>query len=253
MIFVGFFIASERFVFGGERETESAARGRSPGRGGFCWNNSFFLRRKNMMKILKSLSLVVAVAAVAGGATYALWSDKATISANVVKAGSFDLQVDSNLDPSVQDWTDSFVAPTQALAAFSNVAPGFEKEQVIDIKNVGTVDGTPTIRLEVTSNDENSITSAETALGDTNASGELPQNMRVAVYFKKNADAFGAAAQDWTLAQYAANPSQLSLGGVVLPAGEIGQVKLVVSVPSSAGNDIMTDSATMNIIIGLDQ
>lgn len=197
-----------------------------------------------MKTIIKSLLVVVAVAAVAGGATYAYFSDSVTVSGNTISAGTLDLRVDSNPLDTAYTWSNDFPSP---LPAFSNLKPGDNLgHQIIDIKNMGNITGDASIRLQRTSSPDN----------------ELPANINVAISFDGDHDGtFGEEAGDksysFTLADFYANPNQLTLGRITGTSddsvGNIASVKIEWSVPASAGNDIQGDSTTMNAIFGLEQ
>ena len=64
------------------------------------------------MKIVKSLAIITAVVAIAGGGTYALWSDSASITGNTFSAGTMDIKVDADPDSTKQQWEDTFSVPS---------------------------------------------------------------------------------------------------------------------------------------------
>ncbi|HMB65929.1 MAG TPA: TasA family protein, partial [Patescibacteria group bacterium] len=79
-----------------------------------------------MKKILLSLSVIVAVAAVAVGATTAYFSDQAVSEGNTFSAGTLDLEIDEN-HPS-QDFN----------VEFANMIPGeWTEKQKLVLKNTG--------------------------------------------------------------------------------------------------------------------
>ncbi|NTW89293.1 MAG: hypothetical protein HGB37_00030 [Candidatus Moranbacteria bacterium] len=76
-----------------------------------------------MMKILKSVSMIAAVAAIAGGATYAYFSDKATVTNNTFSAGTLDIRVDG--EPSIVGFN------------VQNAIPGTVVEKQFTLQNYG--------------------------------------------------------------------------------------------------------------------
>jgi len=203
------------------------------------------------MKIVKSLLIVVAVAAVAGGATYAYFSDTATMSGNTFSAGTMAIKIDQNVTGANQDWVDGFNTTeagfknqftAEQYAAFlkntglSNLYPGATGQQIMDIKNAGTIDGVATIKFDAT---------------DWNALGD---NLIFTVYYSNNstsstAGTFGNAIASGTLAQF--NHNVYTLENIA--AGAQGSVKIVWSVPTSAGNNIQGLHIGLNTTFGLNQ
>ncbi|NTW89294.1 MAG: hypothetical protein HGB37_00035 [Candidatus Moranbacteria bacterium] len=210
-----------------------------------------------MMKILKSLSLVVAVAAVAGGATYALWSSQASITGNKFTSGSMDLKVDSNPASGAHQWVKTFNNTTVSLA---DLFPGFSsgEGQIVDLKNEGSVAGKATITFIVTGH-EVSCLAAEGTGCNVNGPGNLPENLRVKVFYKQGSETSFAEVGDATLADWNSTYTNYALGNLQAQSGatddesKLGNVKLVWYIPTSAGNEIMTDAADVDVEFGLTQ
>lgn len=77
-----------------------------------------------MSKILKSFMVIVAVAAIAIGATTAAWTDTEVVDNNVFETGTLDLTT----------------SETTALFTISNMYPGMvPSEETVDVQNNGTV------------------------------------------------------------------------------------------------------------------
>ena len=211
-----------------------------------------------MTKIIKSLAIIAFVAAVAIGGTYAWLQQTETISSITYSTASLDLKIDSYPDPAKKSWVDSF--DTQGAFNKTGLKPGLSGEQIIDIQSLGDIGTKASIRLSLTSNAENGVIGPETAAGDTPDNGqwdgELAQNIRVKISYDGNNDGgFDSPAYDYTLAEYHANPNQLLLGEVTGPdttTSRIASVKLEWSIPADADNKIMTDSAGINVIFGLE-
>ena len=201
--------------------------------------------------IFRSLFVIAAVAAVAGAGTYALFSDKVTATASTFSAGTLDLKVDSALFGGTQTWKDDFVSPI----ILSNLAPGFSKTQVVDIAEVGSVDGEASVRFHLTSNKDRIV--------HGNWAGSLAQNMRVKIRYAANNDGnFVDTGFDSTLAEYNANPNQLLLGKLTgtnqesdsnIAVDKIASVEFTFYIPAEVGNGIQGDSLTVDTIFGLEQ
>ncbi|HRY82779.1 MAG TPA: TasA family protein [Candidatus Moranbacteria bacterium] len=85
-----------------------------------------------MKKILLSLVVIVAVAAIAGGATYSYFSSSAVSNDNTFGTGTLDLQV--------ADGDESFAKSITASYGGANLAPGdILPEQTIQVNNDGTL------------------------------------------------------------------------------------------------------------------
>jgi hypothetical protein len=212
-----------------------------------------------MIKIVKSLAIIVAVVAVAGGATYAWQQQTETISGITYSAGSQDLKIDKDASSGGAHWVDGFDVGT---VFDKTVKPGSSGEQIIDIKNVSDASGKASVRLDLRFNKENGVLSPEVAAGDGTTdndwSGELAQNMRVKISYKKGNEGSWTEKYDYTLAAYYENKNMLELGNIDFGTAEddntdgIGNVKLEWYVPSDASNMIMTDSVGINVIFGLE-
>lgn len=190
-----------------------------------------------MKNIVKSLLIVVAVAAIAGGATWAYFSDNATITGNTFSAGTMDLRIDRNPDSQTQDWSNGFTVPYTYLQqlGLTNVAPGGTGNQVIDIKNVGTVNGgNVTIKLQRTS-----------------AWSDLSGKLKLTVYFDDENDGFVGEAPVVTGTLDEFNGNIYPIGA--LGSGQIASVNIVWEVPVSAGNEIQGDDVTFDTTFGLEQ
>lgn len=213
-----------------------------------------------MMKIVKSLSIIMAVVAVVAGGTYAWQLQKETISGVTFSAGSADLKIDQDLLPESQSWTDSFGAPS--IFQMDKLVPGYTDDVIVNIKNQGDILGTASVRLDLKSNNENGVLSPELEAGDNALNdiwdGELAQNIWVKISYKQEADTNFVEKYNFTLAQYEANPSMLVLGDILPGAVSdndltgVGNVKFEWSIPANVSNKIMTDSVNVDVIFGLE-
>lgn len=121
-----------------------------------------------MLRVAKSLLTIVAVAAIAVGATGAYYSDSETSTGNSITAGTLDLQVGGQDDPNVANITLTNVKPSAPWT--TQLGQGFT------LTNVGSVGGTVTATVKNLVNYENSCIEPEVSAGDVTcgaAEGEL--------------------------------------------------------------------------------
>ncbi len=198
------------------------------------------------MKILKSLMFIVAIAAIAGGATYAAYhKDGSVLGSTFSNTDSMALMIDQNASPTGYDWVNTInLAETNGFGnpfgGNLNARPGSFGEQVLDIKNVGNVAANATIKFHVRE--------------DT----PLYHNMNLTVSFDSNHDGtFNTAIASGPLTAW--NNSTHDLGQLSgdtensSAPGKLASVKIEWSVPTEAGNDIMGSNVVVDTIFGLDQ
>jgi len=194
-----------------------------------------------MFKITKSLAIILAIVAIAGVGTYALYSDTETITGSTFSADPMYLKIDSDPSSAVYNWSDGFPVPANYPINGDNARPGSHGEQIIDIKNVGDIRGNATFDLQRTSDWSN-----------------LADALNFHIYFDGNHDGiFDETGLNGTVDQFT---GPYTLGEIIgtnddgtAIAGTLASVKIVWSVPSSAGNEIMGDSVVINTVFGLDQ
>ncbi len=208
-------------------------------------------------KIIASLAIIAVVGAGAIGATRAYFSDSATISGTTFSAGTVNIQIDKDPRSSAEAWSDGFDLSSDeyknwindnigagaydtliSQMALTNLKPGDTKEQIIDIKNVGSIDGNATIDLNRTS-----------------AWSDLAGKMTFNVTYDNDADGvfddgtYGVTGLNGTVDQFVSIPYVLG----ALGNGNIASVKIVWSVPTTAENEIQGDSVTVSAVFGLEQ
>ena len=155
-------------------------------------------------KILVSLSVIAAVAAIAIGGTVAYFSDTETSTGNTFTAGSLDLKVDStchywtdaNADGQYEDvvcdnfgnWSETDLGPAYKFFNFSDVKPGDKGENTISLKPVNN-DAYICAYVMNLMNDDNGLTEPESIVDTTNGvgNGELQQNIHLKIW-KDNGD-----------------------------------------------------------------
>ena len=186
--------------------------------------------------------MIMAVAAIAGGATYAAYHKEGSVlGATFSNSDNMALKIDQNPSGAVYDWVDSFSVPSNYY--ITNVRPGSHGEQILDIKNVGNVPGKATIKM--------------TAQADT----ALYEDMNFAVSFSPNHD--NNFVNVWSGPLTAWNGNAVDLGAITSTAttdglsgsqfsGQTASVKIDWSVPIEAGNEIMGSSVVIDTVFGLD-
>jgi predicted ribosomally synthesized peptide with SipW-like signal peptide len=196
-----------------------------------------------MKRIILSLAVIAVVAVVAVGATRAYFSDTVVASGNTFTSGTLSLKVDNDPSGDVYNWVGSFSTP---LNPFNSIKPGDKGEQIVDIKKVGSVDGNATIKFDVTS--------------PWNA---LPDNLNFVVTYDANHDGtFETPVASGPLTAW--NHNTYILGPITSSettdgtsghtyTGKIASVKIVWSVPTTAGNNIQGQSIILDTTFGLNQ
>jgi predicted ribosomally synthesized peptide with SipW-like signal peptide len=205
-----------------------------------------------MKKILFGIMAIVLCIGLMGAA-FASFSDTAQSTGNRFAAGTLDLQVDNNpVGGDAVTWVDSGVINIQSMTdAVNNLKPGFSMSNNIDIRNIGTLPGTPTFKLTITADDENGASALELAAGDTTGPvGELSKNVYLVLRY-------GDTLASSTLVGngYLSDFNTLTLPAPVgsLLANGVGSWFYTVSIDSAVGNIIQSDICTFNIDFGLVQ
>lgn len=195
-----------------------------------------------MMKIVKSLSIIMAVVAVVAGGTYAAYHKEASLTGATYSADSMDIKIDTDARPDTYEWGSTLAAPNLfgSPLGSNKVKPGSTGEQIVDILRQGEVDGNATIKFHVAQ--------------DT----PLYHNMDFVVKFDKNHDgSFETDVASGPLTSW--NNNVYSMGKIEgnqadgISYGKIASVKIMWSVPATAGNEIMGESVVIDAIFGLDQ
>ncbi len=190
-----------------------------------------------------SVFTIATVAAIAGIGSYAIFSDTELSNGNVVEAGTLDLKVNG---------TDV----VSEHFSVSNVAPGYsDNSNIIAVKNDGTIDGSSLI-LSFPNLDEyeNGCNEPEQVADGTcddpgKGDGELGANTDVTI---EEVDSDGNNISDiWSGKLSALASAGQNLGA--LDAGATRYFKISISVPSSVGNVIQSDSVETDIQLLLQQ
>ena len=166
-------------------------------------------------RILISLSVIGAVAAIVIGGTIAYFSDTETSTGNTFTAGTLNLTVNDKDGENV-----SF--------SFSNLKPGDQPKVNYKIKNVGSIAGYLDIENVSFESNENDLTEPEQEAGDTSTStGELDDVLNLRMFLDYNGDGW------------------ISPGDVVFFDGKIKDLpthfELNEPVPANGGTDFVAE------------
>ncbi len=230
-----------------------------------------------MKKIIKSLAVIVAVAAIGAGATFAVFSDTEVSEGNTLSAGTLDLKVDGEDYPNIETMT------------FADVKPGDSFSKTWKVRNTGSLDGKVKIKIDnIVSNDEGcndpekeaeELEYGSASCGDNE--GELARFLRTQVFQSHvNVESpIGDGISDYHAnALTGRNPSGSPYGGMLYIEGNemegqtLGQndfqmVKLDISLDEDVINDgagwwtghdvddniLQSDSVTFDVIFSIEQ
>lgn len=151
-----------------------------------------------MKKIILSVFMILAVSAATFGATKAYFSDVETSVGNTITAGTLDLTVGGQNDPTVAHITQTNIKPAAPWTT--------QRGQGFTLKNVGSVPGTVTATVKNLVDNENSCGEAEVSAGDVtcgSAQGEL-SGLLIHTQWLLNQSPWGAIAPGFASLQAAA-------------------------------------------------
>ncbi|MDP1619688.1 MAG: SipW-dependent-type signal peptide-containing protein [Candidatus Moranbacteria bacterium] len=152
-----------------------------------------------MMKILKSLAIVIAIAAIAGGASYSFFSDTEMSAGNMFTAGVINLKIDNSsyaidsVIPGFDDPVGDLVASPhntwsydnltdQLFFNFEDLKPGDIGEDTIGLQ-VSSNDAWACMKVDITDTPENDLIDPEAEAGDkTEKNGELQDELSFAFW-----------------------------------------------------------------------
>jgi predicted ribosomally synthesized peptide with SipW-like signal peptide len=215
-------------------------------------------------KILLSLSVIAAVAAIAIGGTVAYFSDVETSTGNTFSAGTLNLQV-GNSDP------------TSVKITLSDMKPGDTGNAATWlVKNTGSISGKLTIRVGAITNNENECKEPEGDNTCGTTEGELGANLKVAFwmdvdksgnwsdgdyYLTSGGNKISWATGDGTTLPLAAYDILNNYGGKtwtdvqtnIAGPSDAGNFRVEYDLPGGTGNIIQSDSAVFDITFTLNQ
>ena len=204
-----------------------------------------------------ALLLIGAIGAVGTGAWF---TDTETSNGNILTAGTLDLTVDGVNDPNV------------AFMTCANMSPGDTEYQYWVLKNVGSIDGRPSITFSAITNNDNGLTDAEGDVDTTGGDGEGELGANAYVMMRWRQPAGSGTWQSVRLTNNWGNPLLNGVGGVtvgeglltaggalvdnalpILGPGEEVEVEFRVWIMNAIGNVIQSDSAEFSVTFNLDQ
>jgi spore coat-associated protein N len=184
-------------------------------------------------KIIISLCVIGAIAAIAVGGTMAYFSDTETSTGNTFTAGTLNLQV-SDVDPLVDKFT------------VTDVKPGDSGNKDWVLKNTGSIAGSLDITFSALVDNENTVWESEGA--DNADSGELADNLDVLIYIDENDNnAYDAGTDKLVFNEKAVNIVGEKLSNYAMAAGYNKSIRLEWDVDTTVGNDIQSDIAGFDI------
>lgn len=188
-------------------------------------------------KILISLSVIGAVAAIAVGGTLAYFSDTETSTGNTFTAGTLNLTV-SDADPLVDKFT------------VTNVKPGDSSFKDWALKNTGSIDGSLDIAFSLLVDDENTVWESEGA--DAADSGELAENLSLTIYIDENGNNTYDSGSDTLVYQgMASGIVGEKLSNYAMAAAYNKSIRIEWSIGTGVGNNIQSDIAGFDITFEL--
>jgi predicted ribosomally synthesized peptide with SipW-like signal peptide len=188
-------------------------------------------------KLLLSAISIAATATLLGAGAYAKFTDSEVSLTNKVAAGTLDLSVLNDPYPEYVPFD-----VKDAVPGMTTKGQTPSQTKMVHFKNVGNVAGNLSVKVVLDTNDENGVQEPEPAW-DTTASGELAQNMLVSI------DGLGAMIDQPLTTLAAMAPVYHS---TLAPGGE-GWVSVDWSIPSTVGNEIMSDSVSFHLEFTLEQ
>jgi predicted ribosomally synthesized peptide with SipW-like signal peptide len=215
-------------------------------------------------KIILSLSVIGAVAAIAVGGTIAYFSDTETSTGNTFTAGNLDLKIDSqctyNGAASTQcgTWQSRDLVPTSdKFFNFADVKPGDIGENTISL-TLQNNPGWACMYIKNLTNNDNGCNNPETKAGDTTCGanqGELQTALLYTIWLDPDcsntingSEAPIAGFNGVTITGDTMIPiADSQHGGVPLPGATTKCVGVSWTLPSTTGNIVQSDSVTADL------
>jgi predicted ribosomally synthesized peptide with SipW-like signal peptide len=215
-------------------------------------------------KIIISLSVIGAIAAIAIGGTMAYFSDTETSTGNSFAAGTLNLQV-GNSDPTIEKIT------------VANMKPGATGNTAIWItKNTGSIAGKLTVAVSAITNNENACTEPEqhdltpdTTCTTGTTDGELGANLKVAFwmdvdkngvwssvdyYLKSNGTkGIDSLANAYDILNNYGGKTWTNVQIDIAGPSDAGDFRVEYDLPGATGNIIQSDSSVFDITFTLNQ
>jgi len=208
-------------------------------------------------KIILSLVVIVAVAAIAVGGTVAYFSDTETSQGNIFTAGAIDLKIDSTasyngVPVAAATWAEKDLVPTaDKFFDFADIKPGDSGENTISLHVINN-DAWVCASVSNLLNFENGQTEPEASVDSTTGTnqGELQSAMVWTVWSDTNGDNIQDPGETVLASGHPVNgvlPVYDATTGTPLTGGSTAYLGVSWSLPSSTGNEVQTDSMTGDI------
>lgn len=200
-----------------------------------------------MNKILISLSIIGAVAAVAVGGTMAYFSDAETSTGNTFTAGTLDIAVNGD-----NPWEEA------SPYVFSNLQPDDNKDINVTLSNVGTVDAVVWGKVKVTAEIDNLQSEPECSAeggtwSETSCSGQTAakNDLSTQLVYSMKIGGNDNIKKDWNLRVSDVNDLWIPIGK--LAAGATLAVDQNYYFDQTAGNEYQGDEMQVDIIFYAEQ
>ena len=214
-----------------------------------------------MLKIIKSLVVIVGVVALATTATATLFSDTETSTGNTFSAGTLDLTVDGQDDLNVVNVSLGDMKPGDGVGGTEHSTITYQWT----LCNTGSLPGQPWIEIVNLKNLDNSCNEPETAVPDTTCGGDPEGELGANLFMQINAA--GSGGFEYPHGGVCVDSGRncpvdrwVSYGPVgqgtwqTIPAGGCtAPMVLEVEIPTTVGNIIQSDSVEFDIVFHLDQ
>jgi len=201
-------------------------------------------------KIIKALLIVLlATGAIISSETWSAWSDKESSEENILTSGILDLQIGGTDLSGV------------AKITVANGYPGMAEAVAIDsyINNAGTVAMNSGVTLAVVAiqDDENGLLEPEVDVLDDASTGELCGQLEIKVQADMDdsgvlGDSVGDIVYDWGVLSVLGNKYLGNLDAIT-GTNSSRLFKIEYRIPTTAGNDIMSDSCSFDMDFRVNQ
>ena len=194
-------------------------------------------------KIIISLSVIGAIAAIAVGGTIAYFSDTETSTGNTFTAGTLDLKLNG---------ADSNVV----MFTVSNLVPGQDGGAEVTLNNAGNINGYIDFDFSNLVDNDNGCSDPEDDIDTTciNPNGELDSNLNITAFVdKNNNDVYDAGIDTLVYQGLASAIVGAGLQNYAFNSAASETFRINWSVSSGATNEIQSDSTGFDVAFELGQ
>jgi predicted ribosomally synthesized peptide with SipW-like signal peptide len=211
-------------------------------------------------KVLTGAAALFAAAGIVGSGTFASFHDEEVVPVQSFSAGTLNLQMDgtavstpinlTNMKPG--DQSESWYEDGDNQPSI----PAGLQDELVRVENTGTLPGTLHVYMVKDSDAENSLVDPEVDLGDTAANGgELDANMLILFDGISQVQAGGPLLGEWLASANVGDKQEIGMPASVLQPGAANEryFRIAYKVPSTAGNEIQSDSTSFHFEFSLQQ